>query len=155
MTKMEIIVSFTSLLLNQRFSPNLTSSQCRFMFSPLHFLSVFSLVFLTTPTENVWKFFPQKICVYIVLLTQTNVEIDNGSLMKPKRFVKPKFDQIGKEKNLLLILQFGAISSCQVHKNNFVLIVFIVIITEHTVLKGKKLVKQDSWIREIKTLLCV
>lgn len=69
MTKMEIIVSFTSLLLNQRFSPNLTSSQCRFMFSPLHFLSVFSLVFLTTPTENVWKFFPQKICVYIVLLT--------------------------------------------------------------------------------------
>lgn len=58
--------------------------------------------------------------------------------MKPKRFVKPKFDQIGKEKNLLLILQFGAISSCQVHKNNFVLIVFIVIITEHTVLKGKK-----------------
>lgn len=103
-----------------------------FYVSPLHFLSVFSLVFLPTPTENVWKFFPQKICVYIVSLTYVNVEIDNGSLARLRWIRETNFDRNENRKICYFFFQREA-SSCSVAKNNSVLIVFIVIITDtHT-----------------------
>lgn len=103
-----------------------------FYVSPLHFLSVFSLVFLPAPTENVWKFFPQKICVYIVLLTYANVEIDNGSLARPKWIGEANSDRNENREICYFFFQREA-SSCSVAKNNSVLLVFIVIITDtHT-----------------------